>query len=605
MFDYLQKFNKLPADLRAKVSSPSVMATITELENKYRVDLAAVVMKVMIRSVKLSDLSTFFITKFHLQAPVAAKLVVELKTRVLVVVADYLGLDAKPQAWDLERNLDSIIKKAEIVLPSSVLRHRFQNILQIYIKGIRNKIDTRNTLAKNIKIGGLNLSNHEIEQVLEICDQQLSISHQSDINHQSPNSNNRPSSNLTKTGNISSPQANISNSLTSTSLSSPEYNLKQALQERQTDNLEISAPKPQLDLPPLKPILKLATQDTGMKLESKSLKSSTPTPTSTLIPKINSQPNKQQHQIPKDSDQKIMEATSPLQQNSSPNLKIFKDQHGVALAPLKSKTKSAPPVPESSTTPLARSFKKPKFWSKFTLFKNNSKENKKSLIESKEIATVSKSSPVKPSSTPKPPKSVSPTSSPTKSEGSLSNKAVFQAPSPPSSSVSPIPPTPPPPPPSISSGLNKIIPTDSITPNNSSSVSSKKLSPRPAPIPASARPVMQDIKSIPKVMGPIEELQYLNLLNFRRLGKDPQEITDKILAKIKLLEKDGYDKMVAGVLAWRQSPVNRLYLRLGREALNKDLSLQDYLNSLSKDHQKYLTYKEVLALVDLNSKLVF
>lgn len=116
---------------------------------------------------------------------------------------------------------------------------------------------------------------------------------------------------------------------------------------------------------------------------------------------------------------------------------------------------------------------------------------------------------------------------------------------------------------------------------------------------------MQDIKSIPKVMGPIEELQYLNLLNFRRLGKDPQEITDKILAKIKLLEKDGYDKMVAGVLAWRQSPVNRLYLRLGREALNKDLSLQDYLNSLSKDHQKYLTYKEVLALVDLNSKLVF
>jgi len=70
--------------------------------------------------------------------------------------------------------------------------------------------------------------------------------------------------------------------------------------------------------------------------------------------------------------------------------------------------------------------------------------------------------------------------------------------------------------------------------------------------PASVRPAasietktkMEDVRARPKVMGPLEELRYLDLVNFRRLGDSPQAITDKIVMKIKLLEKDGYDRMV-------------------------------------------------------------
>ena len=128
---------------------------------------------------------------------------------------------------------------------------------------------------------------------------------------------------------------------------------------------------------------------------------------------------------------------------------------------------------------------------------------------------------------------------------------------------------------------------------------------RPVPTPSAIRPAMHDIKSVPKVMGPIEELQFLDIVNFRRLGKTPEEATDKILLKIKLLEKDGYDKMVAGVKAWRQSPTNRLYIRLGQESVTKGQPFNDILAERKKSGQDFLSLEEVQAIIALNGKLVF
>lgn len=106
-------------------------------------------------------------------------------------------------------------------------------------------------------------------------------------------------------------------------------------------------------------------------------------------------------------------------------------------------------------------------------------------------------------------------------------------------------------------------------------------------------------------MGPIEELQFLDLLNFRRLGKTPTEISVKIFSKIKLLEADGYDKMVAGVRAWRQSPVNRLYLKMVQEAMSKGMKLKDFAASAEKENKNNLSLSEIEAILEMNSKLVF
>ena len=106
-------------------------------------------------------------------------------------------------------------------------------------------------------------------------------------------------------------------------------------------------------------------------------------------------------------------------------------------------------------------------------------------------------------------------------------------------------------------------------------------------------------------MGPIEELQYLDVLNFRRLGATPAETVIKIFNKIKQLEKEGYDKMIAGIKAWRQSPVNSLYIKIGQEAISKGITIKEAALNYQKNNQEYLKIEEIEAIVSLNSKLVF
>ena len=53
MITYLEKFNSLPKELRDKISSHEVMTIIGELERKYAISLASVVMRVMIKELNI------------------------------------------------------------------------------------------------------------------------------------------------------------------------------------------------------------------------------------------------------------------------------------------------------------------------------------------------------------------------------------------------------------------------------------------------------------------------------------------------------------------------------------------------------------------------
>ncbi len=44
MFDYLQKYQQIPAEIRAKLDNASVKANIHQLEQQYRVSLFNIVM---------------------------------------------------------------------------------------------------------------------------------------------------------------------------------------------------------------------------------------------------------------------------------------------------------------------------------------------------------------------------------------------------------------------------------------------------------------------------------------------------------------------------------------------------------------------------------
>jgi hypothetical protein len=452
MFDYLQQFNKLPKNLRDQVSSPSAMATISELEAKYKVDLAIVIMKVMVKSIPLSTLPLYLSSEFSLPADISEQLARDLKEKVFSLAAEYLGLSREITAFDQDREIEGIIKEAGLILPSSMAVSRFKNIISTYNRGIRNKIDTKNTLAKNTKIGGLDLSPEEIERVLKICDSRLPKNSVNVIN----------SSNFFAPAAAAAvtaiPSARLDKIVASADNAKPgiEYNLKQAIASGQVK--KISAPEKELDLPLTATAEKIV------------------------------------------STEKIMPAAAP---------------------------KTVPPIVNPIVPPVIHPIVPP--------------------IVHPIVPPIVPARPI-----------VAPT-------------------------------------PRVAKSIPNIQ-TSPLRPIASS---------RPVAVSSSSKTIMHDVKPIPKVMGPIEELQFLDLLNFRRLGKTPAEITAKIFSKIKLLEAEGYDKMVAGVHAWRQSPVNRLYLKMGQEAMNKGITIKDFAAASEKDNKNYLKLEEIEAILVMNSKLVF
>ena len=172
MFDYLQKFNNLPKNLRDQVSSPNAMLVLTELENKYKLDLAMVVMKVMIKNIAINNLPSYFISETGLAREAAIELTRELKEKIFISVAEYLGITSDIRALDLEKDIKIIIAEAGLTLSSSELVNRFKNILATYLRGVRAKIDTRVVLGKEVIGGGLNLSPAEIDRVFKVCETQ-------------------------------------------------------------------------------------------------------------------------------------------------------------------------------------------------------------------------------------------------------------------------------------------------------------------------------------------------------------------------------------------------------------------------------------------------
>ncbi len=115
---------------------------------------------------------------------------------------------------------------------------------------------------------------------------------------------------------------------------------------------------------------------------------------------------------------------------------------------------------------------------------------------------------------------------------------------------------------------------------------------------------MSDVKKV-KITGPIDELKFMDLVNFRRLSTDPKEIFLKINQKLEVLKNIDYGKMLEGVKAWRQSPVNKLYLKMFFKASNENKSIIEIIEDLKESNQEYLTYEEIEALIEFNRNLMF
>lgn len=115
---------------------------------------------------------------------------------------------------------------------------------------------------------------------------------------------------------------------------------------------------------------------------------------------------------------------------------------------------------------------------------------------------------------------------------------------------------------------------------------------------------MSDVKKV-KVTGPIDELRYMDLVNFRRLSSDTGEAFEKIRQKLKILSGIDYGRMLEGIKAWRQSPVNKLYLKIFSRAADENKDVKTVIDELEASGQASLTYEEIEALIKFNRSLIF
>ena len=171
--------------------------------------------------------------------------------------------------------------------------------------------------------------------------------------------------------------------------------------------------------------------------------------------------------------------------------------------------------------------------------------------------------------------------------------------------------------------LTKTAPTESIVPimpgsrvsaaREAGTSSVKMLRPKPAKAeltvgsvsPASPDRKVTDVVQAVRLMGPAEQLKNMSPLVFRRMSSDPAEAAQKIDDLLSSLAVGGYEDKVHGIKAWRESPMNQLYLTIAEEALGAGLSVPEVASRRRKEGKDSLSPAEIKALVSLNAKLRF
>jgi hypothetical protein len=114
---------------------------------------------------------------------------------------------------------------------------------------------------------------------------------------------------------------------------------------------------------------------------------------------------------------------------------------------------------------------------------------------------------------------------------------------------------------------------------------------------------VEDVAYRPRLLGPVEELQEMSLLDFHRLSPKIKVAVDKIYAKIELLGKEGYDRRIKGAQAWQSSPTNKLYSAILNESLKRFVPVAKVIEERLTANKETLTLEEFKEIVQLNKKL--
>lgn len=126
-----------------------------------------------------------------------------------------------------------------------------------------------------------------------------------------------------------------------------------------------------------------------------------------------------------------------------------------------------------------------------------------------------------------------------------------------------------------------------------------------APVNDATQKRVTDVVPGNKLMGPVEQLGTLTLADFRRLSTNPEEAVRKMEALLLALQKTSYEDRVQGLLAWRKSPLAKLYVTLMTESLNTGVAVAEIAARRRAQGQESLGPAEMQALAKWNEKTRF
>jgi hypothetical protein len=114
-------------------------------------------------------------------------------------------------------------------------------------------------------------------------------------------------------------------------------------------------------------------------------------------------------------------------------------------------------------------------------------------------------------------------------------------------------------------------------------------------------------EALPKhmTMGPVDELRQLSLKEFRRLGVNPIDASEKIQEKIGLLEDESLVKKAEGIKAWKESEVNKVYLAIGAASMAYKKPIEVVIREFKEENKPFLAPEEFNVVADLNKKLSY
>ena len=113
------------------------------------------------------------------------------------------------------------------------------------------------------------------------------------------------------------------------------------------------------------------------------------------------------------------------------------------------------------------------------------------------------------------------------------------------------------------------------------------------------KPVIRDVVAKPVNMGPVDEIKYFTLTDFRRLASNPEEASHRLRQKFIALKDESYLMYLDALRAWHESPLFANYM----EAVHSAVMNKRGLGADSTDKTK-IQMPEILAIINIEGDLI-